>query len=179
MPFQADDQRVLIDGLTQIPITDIDNPPELESGQFYAWCHSGTNKTVISFYEDDFDKGDLVSVTYQRRVTGGYVHDITSENGTARGALYLQYPVMSAGTDCTQSAKKALYHVVVPRVMVTQPATMDTSRGSATTPQITFSAVDSHRPDGLWYRTIYEPLDGGAISTDYDGNVTYDQFVPN
>lgn len=179
VPYQADDRFVIINGLTQVPVADPGNLPELSAGEFYAFTSTNTNKMAVVFYEGDFNKGDLVSITYQRRVANGYVSDITAENGTARGALYLHYPVMSSGTDCTQSAMKGLYHVVVPRVMVTQPATLDTSRGSASTPQITFSAIDAHRADGLWYRTVYESLTNGSIPTDYSGDVIYDKFIPN
>lgn len=146
----------------------------------YTIAYDSTNKkTTITFNTGEFTVGDEVDIAYQRRVATPYGVNITSENGTARGALYLTYRVMSAGTDCTQAAAKGLYHVIVPRVMVTTPATLDTSRGSAATPQVTFSAIDSHRADGLWYRTVYEPLSStGAVSTDYTGTVTYDKFVP-
>ena len=147
----------------------------------YTIAYDSTNKkTTITFNTGEFAVGDDVAIAFQRRVAAPAGVNITSENGTARGALYLTYRVMAGGTDCTQAAAKALYHVVVPRVMVTTPATMDTSRGSASTPQVTFSAIDSHRPDGLWYRTIYEELaSNGAISTAYNGTVTYDNFIPS
>lgn len=176
LPFEINTENVIIDGLTQVALEDPDSPPEIQTGEFYAYSDSTTHKSVITFYPDDFNKGDMVSITYQRRIANGYVKDITSEMPLARGSLYLSYPVMTAGTDCTQSAKKAYYHVVVPRVMVSQYPTLDTSRGSAATPQVTFMAIDSKRADGLWYQTIYEPLDDGAISTDYDGTITYNDF---
>lgn len=176
LPFEINTDNVIIDGLTQVAMENPPTPPTLQTGEFYAYYASGTHRTTIGFYPDDVNKGDLVSVTYQRRVAGGYVKDITSEMPLARGSLYLSYPVMTAGTDCTQSAKKAYYHVVVPRVMVSQYPTLDTSRGSAATPQVTFMAIDAKRADGLWYQTIYEPLDDGAISTDYDGTITYNDF---
>lgn len=165
LPFQINTNAGVtkIDGLIQ------SNGETVEAGHFRVAYDDTDKATTITFNSADVGVNSDVQITYQRRVAGGYVTDITSENGSARGSLQLTYQVMSSGDDCTQSAAKALYHVEVPRVMVTQRPTLDTSRGTAATPQVTFTAIDSHRADGRWYRTIYEELSStGAVSTEYD-----------
>lgn len=124
-------------------------------------------KQFIIVSEDDFQVGQTVMATYQRRATWVSVLTVLTTGSTARGSLTLTWPVMSSGTDCAQNAIIGFYHMKIPRVMVTQRPSLDTSRSTAATPQIVFSAIDAHRGDKKWYDLVYEPLDDGMPITEY------------
>lgn len=163
--------------LTDIQIAgfDVQGTGTAATGRPVAAYDSTTKKTTITFASGDVAVGDEVLVTYQRRVASADVTTITTTGGAARGELTLTWPVMSAGVDCTQAGVVGYLHLKAPRVMVTSRAGMDTSRGSAATPSITFSIIDAHRADEKWYDLIYEPLPDGAISTDYSQEeITWD-----
>lgn len=162
LPFQVDVASVQIKGLTYLAT----GTPT--AGQFTVAYDDTAKKSTITLVTGDAAVGDDVLVTYKRRVAQASVTSIATNGGSARGSLTLTYPVMSSGDDCTQADVIGYWHEYIPRVMVTQRPSTDTSRGTAATPQITFSAIDAHRGDNQWYRLIYEPLDeNGNISTDY------------
>lgn len=131
-------------------------------------AYDTTNKkTTITFYTGDVAIGDDLIVTYERRVASADVATITTAGGSSRGSLTMTWAVMSDGSDCSQASIVGFLHLQVPRVMVTTRASLDTSRGTAATPNIVFAAIDAHRGDQKWYDLIWEPLDDGEISTDY------------
>lgn len=165
LPFQCDLTSIKIDGLVDA------GTGEVTTGKFKAAY--ADSKTTITLAAADVSVGDDVQVFYRRRVVGN-AYDFSTETSAARGELVITYPVMSAGKDCTEANTKAYFHIHVPRVKVTARPTLDASRGSAATPAITFSAIDSQRPDKRWYRIIFEPLtDNGGINTSYSTNVDY------
>lgn len=165
LPFQVNTGNVQIAGL------ELDTTAS--SGKFSVSYDDTTKVSTITFNEGDVTVGDTVRVTYERRVAQADVTTITTTGGSARGSLTLTWPVMSSGDDCAQASIVGYWHLYVPRVMVTTRASLDTSRGTAATPNIVFSAIDAHRGDNKWYDLIYEELDEGAISTDYSGTVQW------
>ena len=168
IPFQVNLTNIKIAGYT------VAGTGTAAAGQPVAAYDSATKKTTITFAADDAVVGEDMLVTYERAVAKADVTTITTIGGAARGSLTMTWAVMSAGDDCSQAAVKGYLHLKVPRVMVTTRASLDTSRSTAATPNIVFSAIDAHRGDNKWYDLIYEPLTDGAISTDYTGNITWD-----
>lgn len=164
LPFQA--QSIKISGF------DVQNTGTAAAGQPVAAYDSTNKKTTITFVAADVTVGDDMVVTYSRRVAKADVTTIPTSGGAARGSLTMTWPVMSAGTDCSQASIVGLLHLKVPRVMVTTRASLDASRGTAATPNIVFSAIDAHRGDGKWYDIIFEELDQGDFSTDYTAGDT-------
>lgn len=168
IPFQLNTANIQIKGFT------VAATGTAAAGTAVAAYDSTKKETTITFASGDVTVGDNILVTYERAVAQADVTSITTDGGTARGSLTMTWAVMSSGDDCTQASKIGLWHLKVPRVMVTTRASLDTSRGSAATPNIVFSAIDAHRGDNKWYDLIYEPLDDGQISTDYAGTITWD-----
>lgn len=144
------------------------------AGKPVAAYDSTNKKTTITFAADDIIVGENVQVTFERRVASADVTTITTNGGTSRGSLTLTWPVMSSGDDCTQASIKGFWHLKVPRAMCTTRAGLDTSRGSAATPSLVFSAIDAHRGDNKWYDLVYEELIDGVPSTDYEGDAIWD-----
>lgn len=165
MPFQANTSNIKVSGLTL--------GTTAAAGVFTAAYDSTNHKTTLTFYEGDVAVGDSIRVTYERRVAHADVTTIPTTGGTSRGELTLTWAVMSPGDDCTQASISGYWHLYVPRVMVTTRASLDTSRGTAATPNIVFSAIDAHRGDGEWYELIFEETETGAYATDYTGDIIW------
>lgn len=168
IPFQVNLANIQINGF------DVQGTGTAATGKPVAAYDSTNKKTTITFAADDVAVGDNILVTYERRVAKADVTTVTTTGGTARGSLTMTWAVMSSGDDCTQASTIGYLHLKVPRVMVTTRASLDTSRGSAATPNIVFSAIDAHRGDNKWYDLIWEPLADGDISTDYTGDIIWD-----
>lgn len=120
--------------------------------------------TVITLNAADATAGDTVRVSYRRRVVDAHTLTVKTNSTTAKGSLYLHWPVYSSGSDCTESAIKGWLHMYIPRVRVTALPGFDNSYKSAATNGVTFAAIDAKRPDGKLFDLNYEPLDG-------DGNI--------
>lgn len=120
--------------------------------------------TTITLNEADATKGDTIRVSYRRRVVDAHTLTVKTNSTTAKGALYLHWPVYSSGSDCTESAIKGWLHMYIPRVRVTALPGFDNSYKSAATNGVTFSAIDAKRADGKLFDLNYEPLDA-------DGNI--------
>lgn len=166
LPFEVQPTATKVNGLAYSTGT-------AEKGKFT--CAVADKKTTITFASDDVTAGDQVQIMYRRRIANADVTKVLTTTGSARGELVITYPVMSAGDDCTAAAIKAYYHIHVYRVRVSARPSLDTSRGSAATPALTFTALDAHRPDNKWYDLVYEELTAdGSKSTDYGEEVVYD-----
>lgn len=161
LPFQVNLTTIQIAGYT------VAGTGTAAAGTPVATYDSTTKKTTITFASGDATVGEDMIVTYERRVASADVTTITTGGGSARGSLTMTWAVMSSGDDCSQASIVGYLHLQVPRVMVTTRASLDTSRGTAATPNIVFAAIDAHRGDQKWYDLVWEPLDDGAISTDY------------
>lgn len=167
LPFEVQESATKINGLTYVAGT------TAEKGKFT--CKVAEKKTTITFATDDVTAGDQVQIMYRRRIANADVTKVLTTTGSARGELVITYPVMSAGDDCTAAAIKAYYHIHVYRVRVSARPSLDTSRGSAATPALTFTALDAHRPDNKWYDLVFEELTAdGSKSTEYGEAVVYD-----
>lgn len=129
-----------------------------------AAAAAADGKTEITFVADDATVGDEIRVWYKRRVVGGAKVLVKTTSTTAKGELYLHYPISSSGEDCTESNQIAKLHLYMPKVRVTALPGFSASYKSAQTPTLTFSAMDPHRSDKKSYELIYEKLDE-------DGNV--------
>lgn len=161
LPFQVNLTTIQIAGFS------VKSTGSAAAGEPVAAYDSTNKKTTITFYAGDVTVGDDLIVTYERRVASADVTTITTGGGSARGSLTMTWAVMSSGDDCSQASIVGYLHLQVPRVMVTTRASLDTSRGTAATPNIVFAAIDAHRGDNKWYDLVWEPLTNGAISTDY------------
>lgn len=130
--------------------------------------------TSITFAEGDVAVGDEVRVTYQRRAVGAQTIAVTTKTQSSRGEVWMDYPVYSAGTDCTESAIKAILHVHIWRTRVTQAPGFDTSYKTAATNSVTFAAMDAKRADGEVYELILEPMDSnGNVVAKSEGTVAW------
>lgn len=131
-----------------------------------AAAEDADGKTVITFAEGDVTVGDVIRVSYIRRVVDAQVVTVTTTSTTAKGAVVYTYPVYSSGADCTESSIKGKLYMSVPRVRVTALPGFDSSYKSAGTNSVTFAAIDPQRPDGKLYDLIYEPLaaDGSTVA---------------
>lgn len=105
-------------------------------------------------------------VTYQRRAVDTTSIAVTTTTRSARGEVWMDFPVYSSGVDCTESSVKAILHIHVYRTRVTQAPGFDASYKQAQTNSVTFSAMDAKRADHKVYETIYEPMDvdGGVVA---------------
>ena len=112
----------------------------------------------------DAAEGDDVAVTYKRRVVGAGRLVVKTTSTTAKGELYLHYPISSSGEDCTENNTIALLHIYFPKVRATALPGFSASWKSAQTNSVTFSNMDAKRSDGKGYEMLYEKLDA-------DGNV--------
>ena len=131
--------------------------------------------TVITLAGDDVTEGDVIRVSYRRRVVGAHRVQVRTDSTTAKGALSTHWPVYSSGTDCTESSIKGLLHLYVPRVRATALPGFDNSYKSASTNSITFAAIDPKRADGKMFDIYYEPLDvnGEIIAKSDAGTVAW------
>ena len=132
-------------------------------------------KAEITFNAGDATEGDVIRVSYRRRVVDAHTLTVQTSGTTAKGALYLHWPVYSAGADCTESSIKGYLHMYIPRVRVTALPGFDNSYKSAATNGVTFSAIDAKRADGKMFDLNYEPLDAnGQIVAKGTGDVDWD-----
>lgn len=169
LPFQVNLSTIQIHGF------DVQATGTAAANKPVAAYDSVNKKTTITFASGDATVGDDMIVTYERRVAAADVATVTTSGGSSRGSLTMTWAVMSDGSDCSQASIVGFLHLQVPRVMVTTRASLDTSRGTAATPNIVFAAIDAHRGDQKWYDLIWEPLEDGAISTDYaEGDFVWD-----
>lgn len=129
-----------------------------------AAAEDSDGKTVITFNDGDVTVGDVIRVSFVRRVVDAASIAIKTNSTSAKGQLYAHWPLYSSGTDCTEANIKAWLHLYIPRVRVTAAPGFDSSYKSAQTPGLTFSAIDPKRADGKMFELTYEPLDK-------DGNV--------
>lgn len=75
--------------------------------------------TEIAFAANDVTVGDDIRVWYKRRVVDGAKVTVKTTSTTAKGELYLHYPISSSGEDCTESSIRGWLHLYMPKVRVT------------------------------------------------------------
>lgn len=155
LPFEVQEGSVRIRGLVE--------DKAAAAGKFKvditaAGAQAG-GKTVITFATGDVQDGDMIRVSYRRRVVGATALDVKTTSSTAKGSLSAHYPVYSNGTDCTDASVKGWLHLEIPRVRVTALPGFSNSYKSAATNSVTFAAIDAKRADKMYYRIMYEPAD--------------------
>lgn len=160
LPFEVQTGSVKIRGMEEATTA--------AAGKFAVAITAATaqadGSTVITFADNDVAVGDDIRVWYKRRVVDGAKVTVKTTSTTAKGELYLHYPISSSGEDCTESSLIAWLHLYMPKVRVTALPGFSASYKTAQTPTLTFSAMDPHRSDKKSYEMVYEKLDE-------DGNV--------
>lgn len=160
LPFEVAANSVFVRGLEEASAA--------ASGKFAvaitAAAAETAGSTVITFHADDAEVGQTIRIAYRRRVVKAQRVVVKNTSTTAKGALYLHFPVYSSGSDCTESAIKAWLHIHFYRVRVTQVPGINASFKTAQTFGLTFNVIDPQRADGRLYEWDYEPLDS-------DGNM--------
>lgn len=157
---------------TDEPEDPTDEPTEIlpEVGTYFVTITPATaetaGKTVITLNAADVSVGDQLRVTCYRRVVNAKRVVVKTNTPTARGLVEIEYPVYSAGTDCTESAIKGKLRLRIHRCRVTALPGFDTSYKTAATNSVTFAAMDPKRADGQVYELIWEEYDtnGNAIA---------------
>lgn len=171
LPFEVKSGTVKIRGLEEASTLDADKftVAITEAGAETA------GSTVVTFNEGDVAVGDTIRISYRRRGVNVAVVADTATSGTARGELWLHYPVYSAGIDCTEASMKGRVHEHLYRVRATQIPSTSGSYKSAATFSVTFAALNPHRPDNKIRETIYEEFDadGNIITTSSNGSVDW------
>ena len=165
LPFEVDTTSVYIRGL-ELTTGDV------STGKFKAAYATG--KTTLTLSTDDVSTDDEIYVSYNRRLADAHQITVKTNTATAKGEVWMHWPVYSSGTDCTEAAIKGWVHVHVFRVRVTALPAIDSSYKTAATFAVTFTAIDPNRADGKMYAITYEPLTaGGEINTTYDTSTTF------
>lgn len=115
LPFEVQAGSVKIRGMAEATTA--------AAGKFAVAITAATaqadGSTVITFAANDVTVGDDIRVWYKRRVVDGAKVMVKTTSTTAKGELYLHYPISSSGEDCTESSLIAWLHLYMPRVRVT------------------------------------------------------------
>lgn len=123
-------------------------------------------KTVIAFNTGDVVVGDVVTVTYKRRIVDAHVVSIKTTSTAAKGEVTMHFPVYSSGEDCTAASIKGVVHIRVPRMRVTAQPGFDMSYKTAATNAVSFAAIDPKRVDKKMCDIIYEEYnEDGTMKT--------------
>lgn len=115
--------------------------------------------TVITFNDADVAVGDVVRVSYKRRVVGGAKVTVKTTSTSAKGEAWIHWPVMSDGSNCKEAAVKGWLHLHIIRVRVTAMPGFNSSYKQGATNGVTFAAIDPKRGNKRLYELIYEPTD--------------------
>jgi hypothetical protein len=149
LPKEVDTESIQIRGL--------EAGDEATTGTYKV--EGGTDADVtITFAEGDVTAGDMVRVSYMRKAATVQKMVVKTTSPTARGMAEIEYPVYSAGTDCTESAIKGILRLRIHRCRVTAMPGFDTSYKTAATNSVTFAAMDPKRADGAVYELTWEEL---------------------
>lgn len=151
-----------------VKVTNFEEDSTVAAGKFTVAITAATaataGSTVITFNSGDVTVGEYINVSYRRRVVDAAVVSQTTTSSTARGEVYLHYPVYSSGSDCTEAGTKGYAHLHVYRVRVSETPGFDGSFKTAGTHSLTFTSLDPRRPDGKMSEVIFEAFDS-------DGNI--------
>lgn len=148
MPFDVDENSVYIRGLEKAATA--------EAGKFTVQTGEGT--TTITLFSSDAAVGDDVQVSYLRKVDQAHSVAVTTTTSSARGEVWMHWPIYTDGKECKESSIKGWLHVHVFRVRVSTPPPIDSSYKTAATFATTFTAIDPGRADGKIYEKIYEEV---------------------
>lgn len=100
LPFEVQAGSVKIRGLEETTESTV------AAGKFKVAITAATaqanGSTTVTFNADEAAKGDEVRVGYKRRVVNGSKVTVKTTSTTAKGELYLHYPISSSGEDLTK-----------------------------------------------------------------------------
>lgn len=123
LPFEVDTNSVYIRGL------ELTTGTTANEGKFTASMSEG--KTTLTFASGSVAVGDEVLVSYKRRIADAHDIIVNTNTASAKGEVWMHWPVYSSGTDCTEAAIKGWIHVHVYRVRVTALPAIDSSYKTA------------------------------------------------
>lgn len=90
LPFEVEATSVYIRGLTA-------TTAEAAAGSFKVTVAEG--KTTLTFAEGDVAVGDELHISYERVIENAHTIKITTTTASARGEVWMHWPVYSSGTD--------------------------------------------------------------------------------
>lgn len=143
--------NVFVNGFTMVA-----SPATAESGDITV--ASATDNTTLTFYAGDVAVGDTILVSYMHTPVNGQALYVPTSSGSARGELFVHYPVYSSGKDCTDASIKGYLTLNLYRVRVTELPGLDSSYKSETNPGMKFSAIEPGRADGRMFALVYEAV---------------------
>lgn len=146
---KADVTKVYINGLTLVGA----EVTPLTTGKFHATLAQST--VSLAFYADDVADGTTIDVTYYTKLEAGTQLTIPTEGASARGELTFTYPVYSSGIDCEDASLLGELVIVIYKARVTTAPGFDSSYKSASTNQVTVTAMDPRRQDGAMYDMFF------------------------
>lgn len=91
LPFEVDVNSVYIRGLKLV------TGSAAEAGNFTATVADG--KTTLAFASGDVAVGDEVMVSYKRRIADAHDIIVKTNTASAKGEVWMHWPVYSSGTD--------------------------------------------------------------------------------
>lgn len=146
LPAGVEANKIYIRGLTLAETA--------TTGNFKAEAEEGA--TTLTFAAGDVTSGQELYVSYERKIENAHSISVKTDTASAKGELWMHWPVYSNGTDCTEAAVKGWVHVHVFRVRVTALPSIDSSYKTAATHSMTFTAMDPMSADGKMYEITYE-----------------------
>lgn len=173
LPFEVKEGSVKIRGLEEVT-------SDVATGKFSVDITAATaqaaGSTVITLFTGDATEGQMVRVSYKRRIVNGARVIVKNTSTTAKGELYLHYPISSSGDDCTETSILGYVHVYLPRVRATALPGFDGGYKSAQTPGVTFTAIDAKRTDKKQYDITWEPVaaNGDLVTKSSAATVDWD-----
>jgi hypothetical protein len=148
---KADVTKVYVNGLELVgpAVT------PLTKGKFHATLNGGTGVVTLDFFADDVTDGTTIDLTYYTAAESGTQLTIPTEGASARGELTFTYPVYSSGIDCEDASLLGELIIVIYKARVTTAPGFDSSYKSASTNQVTVTAMDPRRQDGAMYDMFF------------------------
>lgn len=158
LPCEANTTKVR--GFTVVDADGDTAPTSVNEGELvlYTYTDQNTSKTVAELYakKDDIAVGKTVDVTYEKQYAQGAIKEMLVDNrSTAMGEVICKWPVYGSSDVCTDSAIRGYVLMKIFKARVTAAPGFDTSYKSAATNQITLSAMDAKRDDGMVYSIAY------------------------
>lgn len=117
----------------------------------------GETGSKLLFNEADVAEGDTIMVLYTFSAANVHSVPVKTDSPSAKGEVWMHFPLYSSGEDCTDSAIMGIIDVHIFRCRVTTPANIDTSYKTAATFPVQFSSIDPRRADKKMYEIIYRP----------------------
>lgn len=92
LPFEVDVSSIYIRGLSLVASAS-------KAGEFSAAKDTDKSEVVLTFQAGDVAAGDEVYVSYKRRIAKAHDIIVNTNTASAKGEVWMHWPVYSAGTD--------------------------------------------------------------------------------